>query len=151
MTPAEQKDAHESRRAEAARASYLTWRMADVPAVYQNLMPFSFDALTLWKAEKAIRAQMDEDQKLIASPWRRLGPPSAILNTDSMSALEKIEFSLEAGIPIGMEDQPKRGGVFDKDRSDDPSLPEKYRDYEGWKRKEAERRRAENEGGNKAE
>jgi hypothetical protein len=111
-----QDDLHEARRERLARDSYIAWRMQDVPAIYRDLMPFSYDAKELWQAEKSIRAQLVEDQKLLASPWRRLGPPSTVLDDSNMTAHELLVFAVEVSIPIGHRDIPKSG------RRDDPEV-----------------------------
>lgn len=99
----------ESTRDQAARAAYLRWRMNDLPAVYTAMMPASCDCKYLWHAERAIRRQFAEDQKLAASPWRRVGPPCLLLDKSDMTPEELIEFGLEIDVPVGMADVPKPG------------------------------------------
>jgi hypothetical protein len=99
----------DSKRSIQARAAYIRWRMADLPVVYTELMPFTYCAATLLTAEKCIRAQVDEDLKHLASPWRRVGPAPALLNYEGMSAQEKLNFALEMDVPVGLADAPKPG------------------------------------------
>lgn len=117
-TTQEAREMHDFDRRRAGRQSYIAWRMNDVPAVYQNLMPHSYQAKVLWEAEKAIRKQIEEDQKLLAGPWRRIGPVSNILDYEDMSSGDLLQFTIEAQVPVGMEDQPKPGTPFAK-RPDD--------------------------------
>lgn len=104
-----EQELQEASRAAQARQGYINWRMADLPVVYQTLMPYSYDTKSLWKAEQAIRRQYDEDQKLALSPWRRIGPACALLDHRNMTAQELLDFGCEISVPVGMEDQPKRG------------------------------------------
>ena len=67
-------------RAMLARDAFVQWRLGDVPAIYYDLVPVTYDAAELEAAEKAIRAQLEADLKLCASPWHPIGPAPAVLD-----------------------------------------------------------------------
>ena len=96
-------------RKQVAREAYVKWRMNDLPAVYTNLMPVTYDAHLLWISEQAIRRQHRDDLKFVEQPWRRLGPPCHTLDYSNLSGQDLIEFSLGVEIPPGLTDLPKAG------------------------------------------
>lgn len=103
------EDVHEAQRAEAARASYIRWRMADLPGVYTNLMPPTYNAKVLWEAERSIRFQYLQDLLASKSPWRKVGPACGLLDTTGMTPEELIEFGSDVSVPVGMPDAVKQG------------------------------------------
>lgn len=108
-TQEELEQMHEAERSAAARASYITWRMRDLPSIYSQLMPPTYNAKVLWEAERCIRAQFEFDQKHVANPWKQLGPPCQLLDFHDMKPMEKIQFGLECTVPLGLNDAPKPG------------------------------------------
>lgn len=121
----------EAKRAAAARAAYIRWRMADLPAVYADLMPCTYDGKTLWEAERSIRHQVELDQRFLACPWRRVGPECGLLDYSAMTPQELTRFGLEISIPAGLPDAPKPG------REDDPEVmaavsPERQAEAREW-------------------
>jgi hypothetical protein len=98
---------HERARAQAARQGWIAWRMADLPAVYQNLMPVTYDAVELWEAEEAIRRQVAADLKLLQSPWCRIGPECSLIDWGDMDSDTRIKIGLRSSIPVGFRDRPK--------------------------------------------
>lgn len=104
-----QNEAHEALRAAAGRQAYIAWRMTDVPTVYTTLMPFTCDVKELWEAETALRKQMAEDSKLLASPWRIIGPQPAILERGNMEARDLITFGFEIQQELGLPGVVKKG------------------------------------------
>lgn len=106
--PAALTGGHTAARRAVARAAFIAWRMQDVPAVYHALVPYSYEAAVLWRAEKAIRSQLAEDLALLAQPWHRVGPACNLLDYAGMSDLDMLTFGLEVSVPVGMEDRPRR-------------------------------------------
>ena len=101
---------HDLVRRQTGRQGYIAWRMADLPAIYQNLMPVSFKVKTLKEAERAIRAQYRIDMKMAETPWRTIGPVCNLLDLSDLSAVEKMTFSLENEPFGGFENvRPKPG------------------------------------------
>jgi hypothetical protein len=97
-------------RRQNARQGYIAWRMADLPSLYTNLMPLSCLANILIDAERAIRVQYREDQKMAATPWRRIGPACALLDYTGLDGIQKLTFGLENRPPAGFTDViPKHG------------------------------------------
>ena len=100
---------HDAARALAARAAYVRWRMNDLPAVYVAMMPATAHCKTLWEAERSIRAQVEVDQKHLASPWRQIGPEVSILDTSDMTGDELLQFAMSVDVPADLRDAPKLG------------------------------------------
>lgn len=100
MTP----EAHDLLRAQAARAGYINWRLRDLPALYQNLLPVDFHTKNLWAAECAIRAQYAADLRLENQP-RSFGPPCNLLDNTDMTGTELIQFAIEGEGSAGEDDQ----------------------------------------------
>lgn len=91
---------HDLMRKQLARQGYINWRMRDLPAIYQNLMPVSFKGGELWAAEKAIRSQYEADQAAAVEMTERpIGPACNLIDYRDMSAHDKITFSLEVSKP----------------------------------------------------
>ncbi len=105
----EMESDYEAHRTALSREGYIKWRMGDVPAIYTAMMPPTYNAKYLWMAEKAIRQHMAEDQKLIDSPWRRVGPQPGTLTFSELTAAEKIEIAVEVECAPGLHDCPKPG------------------------------------------
>ena len=101
---------HDLVRRQNGRQGYIAWRMADLPAIYQNLMPLSFKVKTLKEAERAIRAQYRTDMKMAETPWRTIGPVCNLLDLSELTGVEKMTFSLENEPFAGFENvRPKPG------------------------------------------
>lgn len=96
-------------RAQAARDGFICWRMADVPSIYGGLMPLTYNAKTLWEAEKVIRRQLASDIEFAGQPWRRVGPDCKILDLSELTTQELMQFGLEVSVPLGHRDVPKPG------------------------------------------
>lgn len=104
-----QDELQDARRAGAARQSYIVWRMQDLPSVYTDLMPFTPDVAELWVAEKNIRRQYEEDQKLAASPWRVIGPKPHLLDYSNLKGRDLFTFAIECEPMMLMPGVVKRG------------------------------------------
>lgn len=96
-------------RRNAARQAWIQWRMQDLPAVYQALMPVSYKAKELLTAEKAIRAQAKNDAEILSSPWIRVGVRSNLIDDQGMSATERLALGIGNDRMLGMPDVVKRG------------------------------------------
>src|SRR5688500_18615700 len=102
-------DEHDLARATAARLAFIRWRMGDVPTVYCALLPTTPHLKTLLLAERCIRQQIAEDQKLLASPWRKVGPDCAFFDQQDLTPDELIRIGCETTVAIGMPDAVKPG------------------------------------------
>jgi hypothetical protein len=92
--PKMQQIDQELTRANTARVAYIAWRMADVPGLYQNLMPVTYSLRELYIAERQIRAQLAADLKWLATtPAQRSGiAPWAMLDDDDFKGADREEF-----------------------------------------------------------
>lgn len=102
-------DRHDQSRAVLARESYIRWRMNDVPAIYLAIMPTTSDLKALWEAEKCVRQQIADDQRLLASPWRKVGEGASVFDWQRMTAQDNIAFGMEISVEAGMPDAVKPG------------------------------------------
>jgi hypothetical protein len=130
------EDQHEGMRGDLARQQWIRWRMADVPAIYCQLMPPTYCAQTLYTAELCIRAMLAEDQKLLQSPWRKIGPRPQILMWDDMDPDTRVKVEVETRIPIGFKDRPK------DDRLHDPEVEQERERARGTAEYKAAKARA---------
>lgn len=94
MTP----DQYDTHRAQQARQAYIAAYLSDLPAVYQTLLPVSYDAAELFEAEMAIRQQVEAD--VLQLHRRRAGPSEPLehprmLDFNPMHPIDRIAFGLE--------------------------------------------------------
>ena len=78
----------------AVRTQWINWRMRDLPAVYQDLMPATYNVKVLMEAEAAIRHQLSIDLQHLENPWRQIGPVPGMLDSE-LSPQEQLQLAPE--------------------------------------------------------